>query len=353
MRALRPNLSIFILLLYEVKEYNMISFIWPSHEAMLAGTGGSETFTTGHVRELQRRGIDAQVVIVGSQIAQSKCDFPDIPFLGLADENEISRLKGTVVFVNKAYNVPTIHKASIILHCVVPPAVERNERKKDIAGKIIIATSRYSAQQWARYLDISSDSIHVVMPFADPAYAAAKRQPKTSKKLRVLYAGRLHPEKGIYTILEMMHRYEMKVLDITMGIVTAGQHVEEGRVIAKMLQGYPYAKLLEPRKTVAAMAVLLAKTDVLLMPSVYAEPFGMLSVEAQHAGCRVIASDIGGLPETDCGLLTLVKERNPQALIVALAKALAIGSPTSKERKHAGDEFTLSKSVESLLKYIS
>ena len=43
----------------------MISFVWPRGEPMLAGTGGSETYTTGHVRELLRRGIPAQVVTVG------------------------------------------------------------------------------------------------------------------------------------------------------------------------------------------------------------------------------------------------------------------------------------------------
>lgn len=37
---------------------------------MLAGTGGSETFTAGHVRELLRRGIDTQIVMVGTKTAE-------------------------------------------------------------------------------------------------------------------------------------------------------------------------------------------------------------------------------------------------------------------------------------------
>ena len=60
------------------------------------------------------------------------------------------------------------------------------------------------------------------------------------------------------------------------------------------------------------------------MPSVFAEPFGMLSVEAQHSGCRVIASSLGGLPETNCGLLSLVEERNPQALVTAMGEAIKL-----------------------------
>src|SRR3546814_2351328 len=67
-------------------------------------------------------------------------------------------------------------------------------------------------------------------------------------------------------------------------IIAAGQHVESGKTIARMLEGYPYAKLKPPLKTVQSMAQVLAQSDILLMPSVFAEPFGMLSVEAQHAG---------------------------------------------------------------------
>jgi glycosyltransferase involved in cell wall biosynthesis len=151
----------------------------------------------------------------------------------------------------------------------------------------------------------------------------------------------------------MMHLYEMNILNVNMSIVMAGQHVEEGRAIARMLKDYKYAKLLKPQKTVAAMAELLSKTDILLMPSVFAEPFGMLSVEAQHSGCRVIASSLGGLPETNCGLLSLVEERNPQALIASMSEAIKLGLSTKKERKVAVGEFTLSKSVDSLLAHIS
>lgn len=329
----------------------MISFVWPSGEPMLAGTGGSETFTAGHVRELMRRGIEVQVIVVGRLVKQSQRDFADIPFLGLASEKDISDLPGTVVFINRAYDVPTKNKSAIILHTAVPSRVEQSARKKDTQGKTIIATSVYNAQQWALYLKIPSKTINIVMPFADPIYANVRRS-KPGKKVRVLYAGRLHPEKGIYTILEMMHLYEMSKLDVQMSIILAGQHVKEGREIAQMLKGYRHAKLLAPEKTVESMAGMLARTDILLMPSVYAEPFGMLSVEAQHSGCRVIASSLGGLPETNCGLLTLVEERNPLALITAIGEAKALGLSTRKQRNDAGREFTLGASVDALLSYL-
>jgi D-inositol-3-phosphate glycosyltransferase len=316
---------------------------------MLAGTGGSETFTAGHVRELLRRGIAAQIVSVGHGTNDGRRDFPDLPFLALKKQEEISQLPGTVVFVNRAYPVPTKNRAAIILHCVTPKRTDKQMFKSEVAGKIVIATSIYSGQKWALYLDIPSSRIQIVLPFADPMFGSVKRT-KPAKKTRIIFAGRLHPDKGIYTLLEMMHEREMQKNGFLMTIVMAGQHVEIGKIIAKMLVGYPYAKQIDPVKSVQAMAQLLAASDILLMPSVYAEPFGMLSVEAQHAGCRVVASNIGGLPETNCGLLTLVEPRNPRALVQGIEQAVALGQANKKERDSAREAFTLAKSVDGLLR---
>lgn len=329
----------------------MISFIWPPGEPMLAGTGGSETYTAGHVRELLRRGIDAQVVTIGHGLKDGRQDFRDIPFVALQRAEQISELPGSVVFVNKAYPVPTKNKAAIIFHCSIPKLSDRERYKGFAAGKTIIATSVYSGQQWALYLDVPYSQISVVFPFADPIFSNVKRS-KASKKIRILFAGRLHPEKGIYTILEMMHSKDMRDSSFSTAIVSAGLHVEVGREIARMLKGYPYAKLIPAQKSVSAMAKLLAKTDILLMPSVFAEPFGMLSVEAQHAGCRVVASRVGGLPETNCGLLTLVAPRSPLALLTGIKQAIALGGATKKERDIAGEEFVLDQSVDELLRVI-
>lgn len=329
----------------------MISFVWPPGEPMLAGTGGSETYTAGHVRELLRRGVQAQVVTIGHGVKDGRQDFKDIPFVALADADSISNLPGTVVFVNKAYPVTTRNKAAIIFHCSIPKRSDRDRYKSFAAGKTLIATSVYSGQQWALYLDVPYSKINIVLPFADPIYGNIKRS-KESKKTRILFAGRLHPDKGIYTILEMMHQGDMRSKNFTTSIVAAGLHVEVGREIARMLKNYPYAKLIEAQKTVPSMARLLAQTDALLMPSVFAEPFGMLSVEAQHAGCRVIASNVGGLPETNCGLLTLVDSRSPLALLTGIKQAVALGPVTKKERDDAIEKFTLGESVDDLMNVI-
>lgn len=329
----------------------MISFVWPPGAAMLAGTGGSETYTAGHVRELLRRGIAAQVVTIGHGDKDGRQDFRDIPFVALKNIDDISSLSGKVVFVNKAYPVTTKQKAAIILHCSIPRISERSKYQAHVADKTMIATSIYSGQQWALYLDVPSSKINIVLPFSDPIFGSVTRS-KATKNSRIIYAGRLHPEKGIYTILEMMHDKEMQNNGYKMSIVVAGLHVPIGREINRLLKDYPYAKLIPAQKTVSLMARLLARSDILLMPSVFAEPFGMLSIEAQHAGCRVVASNIGGLPETNCGLLTLVEPRSPLALITGIKQAVALGQATTKERGKAAAQFTLHESVTELLRVL-
>lgn len=101
-------------------------------------------YTAGQVRELLRRGIEAQVVTVGHGNKDGRKDFTDIPFLALKNASEISQLSGAIVFVNRAYNVPTKNRAAIILHCVTPRQTEREVRQAEVADKIVIATSFYN-----------------------------------------------------------------------------------------------------------------------------------------------------------------------------------------------------------------
>lgn len=329
----------------------MISFVWPAASSMLAGTGGSETYTAGQVRELLRRGIKAQVVTIGAPPTQSRTDFPGVPFLGLERESDISALDGQVVFINRAYMVPTKNQAAIILHCatsIMPkPAVMRQE----VSDKIVIATSEYNARQLALYMDIAYRRIHVVLPFADPAYGQVKRR-WLSERPRIIFAGRLSAAKGIYILMEMLETYQSTFSQFDVAIVAAGQHTETGRLVAAMLKHYPYATIIEAKKTPEAMARLMAETDILLMPSVFAEPFGMLAVEAQHAGCRVVASNIGGLPETNVGFLITVEPRDPEALKIGIEQAIGLGHVSAHQRDLAKEKCTLESSVDSLLQVL-
>lgn len=74
----------------------------------------------------------------------------------------------------------------------------------------------------------------------------------------------------------------------------------------RALQRLPNVQVLEPSEDIEK---IFARTRVLLMPSLWGEAFGYLSVEAMLRGIPVLASKLGGLPEAKLGVDYLVPVR--------------------------------------------
>jgi D-inositol-3-phosphate glycosyltransferase len=294
------------------------------------------------------------VVTVGLGVGDGRKDFTGVPFLSLPTLAKVSELDGTVIFVNEAHTVPTRHPAFLVLHN--PPPLRERYRAFAVEGTrelIMIATSRYAAALWAAYLDVDIATISVVYPFAEPGFALQPRPRRGPGKTRVLFAGRLSPEKGIYTLLEMLH---IDVIEQDRGLsftaTTAGADKTQGKIIERLLRAHPAISVVDSCRTPATMAALMARHDIVVIPSnsqYWHETFGIVSVEAQHSGCRVVASDDGGLPETDCGGLTLVRPDNAEALAWGILAAAASGPVSPASRQAAAARFTVGHSVDALL----
>jgi len=336
------------------RQQTLISFIWSPGNPLPAGTGGSENYTVGQVRELTRRGVPAQVVTVGLGAVDGRDGFTGVPFLSLPSLAGVGELDGTVVFVNEPHAVPTRHPAFLILHN--PPPIREQKRAFAIEGtreRTLIATSRYAAALWSDYLDVDTATISVVYPFAEPGFATQPRPRREAGKTRVLFAGRLSPEKGIYTLLETLH---VDIIEqdpgLTFTATTAGADKPQGKIIELLLGTHPGISVVASCKTPSAMAALMARHDIVVIPSnsqYWHETFGIVSIEAQHSGCRVVASDDGGLPETDCGGVVLVSPDNAEALAWGIREAIDSGPLSSAARHDAGAMFTVGQSVDALL----
>lgn len=335
----------------------MISFVWSSKYPFVAGSGGSEMYTAGQIRELQRRGVPTRLITIGHGKQDGRDQYPDIDFLNIPSKEALAELDDTLVFVTYPLNVKTKRQSYAILHCP-PMSMGKDDPLFDMAGvvgKQLIAPSRFAAKLWGNRLKIRSSKIPTAYPFADPMFSSIERPQKTNDKVRILFAGRLTPDKGIYTLLASLHMPEMLDLDYELTTTTACSHAEEGQVVLKLLEAHPWIKTVPARKTPQEMAKLMADYDIVVMPSTaqfWQEAFGMVSVEAQHAGCRVVASDSGGLPETDCGGLILVEPDSPRALSMGIAKAVAKGPVTAQARTQAAQAFSVQSSVNELLTII-
>ena len=336
----------------------MISFIWSPGNPLPAGTGGSENYTVGQVRELTRRGLAAQIVTVGLGAGDGREGFPGVPFLSVPTLGKVGELDSTVIFVNEPHTVATKHPAFVILHN--PPPIREEKRAFAVDGtreRTLIATSQYAAALWASYLDMDVATMSVVYPFAEPSFAAQVRPAPAAGQTRVLFAGRLSPEKGIYTLLAALH---IDIIEqdpaITFTATTAGADKPQGKIIEQLLGAHPRVSVVTSCKTPATMAALMACHDIVVMPSnsqYWHETFGIVSIEAQHAGCRVVASHDGGLPETDCGGVMLVTPDNAEALAWGIRAAVESGPLSTTARQDAGASFTVSQSVDELLNVLT
>jgi D-inositol-3-phosphate glycosyltransferase len=335
----------------------MINFIWPPGTRLPAGTGGSENYTIGQVRELIRRGIPAQVITIGLGERDGRDEFIDIPFLSLKSQSEISAIEGTVVFINGASEVQTKKPAFVIMH-IPPPDREVGwmSVSKVTANRTVIVPSKYAARLWADYLHRDVSDLHIAYPFAEPCFATQVRKANKNDTIRVLFAGRLSAQKGIYTFLETLHIDAIREnKKLVFSVTTAGSDKPEGKIIRMLVEAHPNLTVIHARKTPAKMAALLSAQDIVVMPSnsqYWHETFGIVSVEAQHSGCWVVASDDGGLPETNCGGIILVAPDDARALANGIGQAIRNGELQHKIRQQAANLFTVEQSVDNLLRVL-
>jgi D-inositol-3-phosphate glycosyltransferase len=335
----------------------MISFVWSSKYPFLAGSGGSETYTAGHIRELRRRGIDTRIITIGHGGQDGRQDFPDIPFLALESPQALAELDDTLVYITYPLAVKTKRQAYAILHCPPPNFAHGDPlyNRRNFKGVRLITASKFAAGTWRRWLKMGFGRMPTVYPYADAAFREVTRSEHVAGAHRILFAGRLKADKGIYTLLAALHMESLEERPFQLTVTTAGDNTVEGTTILKMLKAHPRVTVVPARRNPIKMAELMADHDIVVMPSTnifWRELFGMVSIEAQQAGCRVVAARAGGLPETNLGSLILTNPDDPQALANGLAKALDLGPLTPWERKLACRRFTVEESADKLLKAI-
>ncbi|MDR7275609.1 glycosyltransferase [Catenuloplanes atrovinosus] len=160
---------------------------------------------------------------------------------------------------------------------------------------------------------------------APPAPAATGPGP------RVVFAGRLVPAKGPHVLVDAVPRLLEAVPDARVTICGDGPLLTRLRRRVDEL-GIGYAVELTGWLDPPQVAARIAGADVVVVPSVWPEGFGLTCLEALAAGRAVVASDVGALSElvTPGRTGLLVPPAEPDAL--AGAVALLLGNPPLRDR---------------------
>lgn len=137
----------------------------------------------------------------------------------------------------------------------------------------------------------------------------------------LVFVGRLVSVKGVDILLRAVALLRDRGEMASLTVVGSGPEEENLRALVKNLGIGPnvtFTGLLESRE----VARVLCGHKVLVVPSVYEEPFGIVALEGIACGCVVVGTKGGGLPEAigPCGLT--VDNGDVQALAGALSVVL-------------------------------
>lgn len=135
-----------------------------------------------------------------------------------------------------------------------------------------------------------AEKIKVLPLFID----AQKMTPDFRPGDYVLFVGRLVKEKGFILLLEALEKTDH---NIKLKIAGLGPEYKQLEQLIKDKKLTGRCELVGP-KFGHDLLELVRGARLLVVPSVWQEIFGLVSLEAQALGKPVLAADIGGLPET-------------------------------------------------------
>jgi glycogen(starch) synthase len=148
------------------------------------------------------------------------------------------------------------------------------------------------------------------------------------KKESVLFVGRLVRSKGCHILVDAL--FELRKRAISPRVTIVGDGPEKESLVGQVSD----LKLSEQVRFVGGMseaevADTMRNHNVVVVPSVWEEPFGLVALEAAACGCEVVASSIGGLPEAMGPMGRGFAVGNSSALADELALALT-GPPVDE-----------------------
>jgi glycosyltransferase involved in cell wall biosynthesis len=132
----------------------------------------------------------------------------------------------------------------------------------------------------------------------------------------ILYVGRLDPDKGFQILVEAWEKLGRDKPRLR--VVGQGELVRELPIFRAQDPNFIYCGSL-PHEQVLE---LLKNKPVVVVPSLVCENQPTIILEALAADCRVIASEVGGIPETLDSAGWLVAAGDVEALAIALKRAL-------------------------------
>lgn len=282
--------------------------------------GGIET--TSEMLAFELNGLGHTVTV----LTHSKLgDEPDrFPFRVVRSPKRLEVLKcvkaADVVFHNNvclqfAWPLVLIRRPWVI---AVHTWISRTDRTLGLRDRVKLATLRFASvisisRAIADHLPVPS----AIIPNAYRDDSFKIIDGATREENSLVFLGRLVPDKGAHLLLEALSILKERSLRPSLKIIGSGPEREllEEQVTAFDLKAQvTFAGTLTGPDLVQQMNT----RDIIVIPSLWAEPFGLVALEGIACGCVAVGSSDGGLPDAVGSAGILFPNGDPNALSYAL-----------------------------------
>lgn len=300
---------------------------------------------------------------------------------GLAVARALKQYQPDIVHLqNHSHFLPlfrrAVPRARLIMHVhdelhSLLPAEPVRAHLQEVAA--VVTPSEFVTRRLEARLSYMAGRVHTIGNGVDArTFRPAWRDGESGRgALRILYVGRVSPEKGVHLLAEAFRllpgsaeRFELEIAG-PVGLLPLSQiqllahdpHVAAlGRFYGSGLWGALDSQLLRARSgyrsfiesllpdasrarvrflgPLSREAVIGAyhRADVLAIPSLCEEPFGLPIAEGMACGLPCVASKAGGIPEVvEHGVTGLLFERGDAAALAEALQRLAL-DPAARER---------------------
>ena len=141
--------------------------------------------------------------------------------------------------------------------------------------------------------EIPAASIVISNPYDEERF---KVIPDNDRNIDLVYLGRLVSDKGVDTLLDALAILKNKNITPRLNIIGNGPELNNLQRISERLKLQEQVNFLG-NKSGQALVNILNQHKIMVIPSKWEEPYGIVALEGLACGLRIIASMGGGLPE--------------------------------------------------------
>jgi glycogen(starch) synthase len=165
---------------------------------------------------------------------------------------------------------------------------------------------------------LTAPSVTIGNPYRDDLF---RRDSTVQRDRELIFVGRLVKDKGVDILFEALRILSAKGVHPNLTIVGTGPEQKNLEALADefwLSDQVSFAGI----RTGVALSELLNRHRIIVVPSRWQEPSGLVALEGVACGCRAIVSNCGGLTEAVGDVASLFKHEDSESLASEIARHL-------------------------------